>query len=164
MVAAAVLVRLLAAAAAVGAAIGAPSPLDQVFETIAADSAALQSAAAASLLNAVLAGSRFATQPISVTASASPLQLDPNNNCPAPPTVVQTYMNDMFLSFGVRWGRRGTRRRGGVPQSLRPCFCFAVKAPNERALQWLWLWASRVPWARLLPLELVDCSAPWFKA
>jgi hypothetical protein len=59
-----------------------------------------------------------------VTASASPLQLDPNNNCPAPPTVVQTYMNDMFLSFGVRWGRRGTRRRGGVPQSLRTCFCF----------------------------------------
>jgi hypothetical protein len=141
----------LLAVAAVGAALGAPSPLDQVFETIAADSAALQSAAAGSLLNAVLAGSQFAAQPISVAASASPLLLDPANNCPAPPTVVQTYMNDMFLSFGVRWGGCGVRGGGDVWSSPH---AHSVLPELPRLTVWVWtLW-----------LCFESRSAPWWKA
>jgi hypothetical protein len=72
----------------------APGPLDQVFATIAAASGPLHAEAVTSVLSAV------AGKAPALTVTVSPIQPDPGNSCPAPGPV-ESYLTDMFLSFGV---------------------------------------------------------------
>ncbi len=82
--------------------VAAQPSMDQVFANIAAASGSLQSSAATLALNALLAGSGHPVP--TLQATVSPLQPDPTNACAVPPLGVIAYMNDMFLSFGVRGG------------------------------------------------------------
>jgi hypothetical protein len=79
----------------------AQSPMDQVFGNIATASGGLQATAVTTALDVLLQGSSFGPSP-TIHTTVSALQTDPNNACSTPPAVLVAYMNDMFLSFGVR--------------------------------------------------------------